>query len=160
MSREANGLGKVRTERGLKTMDVALAITIVIMCGAAGGFVNVFIGDSGLHLPRVENDIFQPGFLAAVIVGALAALGSWGASKSIALFGADAQVLKFTTGDIANALIIGFGGVKWFKSETEKDVLQKTAAVAAAKSPDPAAATRIAAGTPYQALKTAMEMHQ
>jgi hypothetical protein len=140
-------------------MDIVWVIVIVIVCGAAGGFVNVFIGDSGLHLPKVENGVLLPGFLGTVLVGALAALGSWGASKAITIFGTTASALSFSTGDIANALIVGFGGAKWFKSETEKDVLQKTAAIAAGKQADPNAAIAIASGTPGQALAAAMQMH-
>jgi hypothetical protein len=138
-------------------MDVAWAIGIVILCGALGGFANVFIGDSGLHLPKVENGVFQPGYLATVFVGALAALGSWGAAKAVVIFGGSAA-FTFSTGDIANALMVGFGGAKWFKSENEKDVLQKTAAVAAIKQPDAAAAATIATGSPVEALKAAMGM--
>jgi hypothetical protein len=26
---------------------------VIAVCGALGGFVNVFIGDSGLHLPTI-----------------------------------------------------------------------------------------------------------
>jgi hypothetical protein len=140
-------------------MEVVWAIVIVVACGAAGGFVNVFIGDSGLHLPKLENGVFLPGFLGTVLVGALAALGSWGATKAIAIFGTAAPALSFSTGDIANALIIGFGGAKWFKSEGEKDVLQKTAAIAAGKPSDQNAAIAIASGTPNQALAAAMQMH-
>jgi hypothetical protein len=43
-------------------MEITSAISIVVVCGAAGGFVNVFIGDSGLHLPKVENGFIDPGF--------------------------------------------------------------------------------------------------
>jgi hypothetical protein len=141
-------------------MDVAWVILIVMVAGAAGGFVNVFIGDSGLHLPKVENGVFLPGFVGTVIVGALAALGSWGAAKSIPIFGNMGYPLSFSTGDIANALIVGFGGVKWFKSEIEKDVLQKTAAIAASKQGDPKAAVAIASGSPNQALATALQMRE
>jgi carbon starvation protein CstA len=144
--------------RKVAAMELMWVIVIVIVCGAAGGFVNVFIGDSGLHLPRVENDILQPGFLGTVLVGALAALGSWGAAKAIVIFGATTPALNFSTVDITNALLIGFGGAKWFKSETEKDVLQKTAAIAAGKNSDQSAAITIASGTPNQALKAAMQM--
>jgi hypothetical protein len=140
-------------------MEVVWIIVIVIVAGAAGGFVNVFIGDNGLHLPHTDNttQTFQPGFLATVLIGGLAALGSWGMTKVIILSGGGPAV-NFSTADIANALLIGFGGAKWFKSETEKDVLQKTAAVAAGKQPDPAAAAAIAAASPGQALITAMNM--
>ncbi len=140
-------------------MEIFWMIVIVIVGGAAGGFVNVFIGDSGLHLPKFENGVFLPGFLGTMIVGALAALGSWGAAKAITIFGPATVPPNFSTGDIANALIVGFGGAKWFKSETEKDVLQKTAAIAAGKPPDPGAALAIASGTPMQALSAAVQMH-
>jgi hypothetical protein len=138
--------------------DLTRAITVVVVAGATGGFVNVFFGDSGLHWPRVENQEFQPGFLSIVLVGGLAALVSWGATKAITIFGSDVQAVRFSTGDIANALLVGFGGAKWFKSEMEKDVLQKTAAIAAAKSADPYAAVTIATGTPNQALSAAVQM--
>jgi len=84
-------------------------IAVVIICGAVGGFVNVFIGDSGLHLPRVENDIFEPGFLGVIVVGAAAALGSWGAAKAIRIFGnAAAEALKnFSTGILRMDLSYG-----------------------------------------------------
>ena len=132
-------------------MDVFWAILLVLLAGAAGGFVNVFIGDSGLHKPRVENEVFQAGFLGTILVGALAALGSWGAAKAMTIFGAELPI-SFSTGDVANALLVGFGAAKWFKSETEKNVLQKTAALAAGKSADPYAAVTIASSTPNQAL--------
>jgi hypothetical protein len=137
-------------------MEVIWAIIIVIVAGAAGGFVNVFIGDSGLHLPHTDKttETFQPGFLATVIIGALAALGSWGMTKGIVLSG----TVSFSTTDIANALLIGFGGAKWFKSETEKDVLQKTAAVAATKQPDATAAAIIGTASPNEALAAAVNM--
>jgi hypothetical protein len=139
-------------------MEVFWAIVIVIACGAAGGFLNVFIGDSGLHLPKVENGFFLPGFLGTVLIGALAALGSWGTAKGITIFGAKTAALSFSTSDIANALLVGFGGAKWFKSEIEKDVLQKTAAIAAGKPSDPSAAATIASGTPGEALRAALQM--
>jgi hypothetical protein len=105
--------------------DLTRAITIVTVAGATGGFVTVFFGDSELHWPRVENEEFQPGFLSMVLVGALATLVSWGAAKAITIFGSDVQAIRLSTGDIANALLVGFGGAKWFKSEMEKDVLQR-----------------------------------
>ena len=139
--------------------EIVWAIVIVVACGAAGGFVNVFIGDSGLHLPRIVNGMLQPGFVGTMLVGAIAALGSWAATKAIVIFGGTGPAAPFSTGDIANALMIGFGGAKWFKSENEKDVLQATAAIAAAKPSDPGAAVTIASATPAQALAAAMGMH-
>jgi Na+/H+-dicarboxylate symporter len=131
---------------------------IIVACGAAGGFVNVFIGDSGLHLPKVENDVFQPGFIAVVFVGMAAALASWGSLKAVTLIGADTKPLVLSTSDIANSLLIGFGGAKWWKSEIEKDILRKTAAIAANKKADPTTAATIATATPLNALKAAINM--
>ena len=139
-------------------MEIIWAIAIVVVCGAAGAFVNVFIGDNGLHLPRVENGILMPGFLGGMLVGAIAALGSWGTAKAIAILGPASPQFPFSTGDVANALMVGFGGAKWFKSEAEKDLLQKTAAIAASKQANPDAAVTIASATPAQALAAAIKM--
>lgn len=154
----ALGLIAIALVIGAFGTDLTRAITIVTIGGAAGSFVNVLIGDSGLHWPRVENEEFQPGFLGMVLIGTLAALGSWGAAKALTIFGTDVQAVRFSTGDVASAFLVGFVGAKWFKSETEKDVLQKTAAIAAAKSADLYAAVTIATGTPNQALTAAMRM--
>lgn len=139
-------------------MEVTWAIIIVVICGAVGGFVNIFIGDNGLHLPRVQNGIFEAGFIGTLVVGAAAALGSWGAAKAITIFGPSAGPLQFSTADLANALMLGFGGAKWFKSETEKDILQKAAAIAAARPANQSAAIAIASGSPKQALAAALQM--
>jgi hypothetical protein len=137
--------------------DLIWAIVIVAVGGGLGGFANVFIGDSGLHLPKTENGLFEPGFLGTVLVGALAALGSWCAAKTTVIFGGPSTV-TFSTGDIANALMLGFGGAKWFKSEGEKDVLQQAAGIAANKQADPIAAAKIATMNPIEALKEAQNM--
>jgi len=131
---------------------------IIAACGAAGGFVNVFIGDSGLHLPKIENGVFLPGFIGIVLIGMASALGSWASMKAATLIGANATSLTLSTSDIANAMLIGFGGVKWWKSEIEKDILQRTAAVAANKNADPAAAAVIATASPLNALRAAINM--
>jgi len=55
-------------------------------------------------------------------------------------------------------MLIGFGGAQWWKSETEKDILQRTAAVAANKNADPAAAAVIATALPLNALRAAINM--
>ncbi len=132
---------------------------VIVACGAAGGFVNVFIGDSGLHLPKIENGVFLPGFIGIVLIGMAAALGAWASMKGATLIGAEARPLTLSSMDIANAMLIGFGGVKWWKSEIEKDILQRTAAVAANKGSDPTAAAVIATASPLNALRAAINMH-
>ena len=60
--------------------------------------------------------------------------------------------------ELSTAIVVGFGGARWFKSETETSIFRKTAAVAASKSADSDAAATIAAGTPIQALTAANKM--
>ena len=139
-------------------MQTVWVILAVLVCGAAGSLVNVFIGDSSLHLPKVENGVWKPGYIGTGFVGIVAALAAWATAKSAVLLGSAAQPISLTTGDIANALVVGFGGAKWWTSETEKDVLQKAAAIAASKSLDPKAATDIATGSAFQALDAAVRM--
>ena len=133
-------------------------IWVIVAGGAVGGFVNVFIGDSGLHLPKIESGVFLPGFIGIVLIGMAAALGSWASMKGATLIGAETRPLSLSTMDIANAMLIGFGGAKWWKSEIEKDILQRTAAVAANKGPDPKAAAVIGSASPLEALKAAINM--
>jgi tetratricopeptide (TPR) repeat protein len=134
-------------------------IAVIGAIGALGGFMNVFIGDPGLHLPKTEDGVWQPGFLGVVVVGCVAAVGSWATLKAVQLIGTHLTPLGLTSGDVANALLIGFAGAKWFKSESDKDILRKAAGIAAAtKVEDPDAALTIATGTPMEALRAAMGM--
>ena len=61
--------------------DLVVDLMAVAVCGALGGFVNVFIGDSGLHLPTVEEGVFRPGYIGVVLVGMVAAVGAWLATQ-------------------------------------------------------------------------------
>lgn len=135
-----------------------LILALITACGGIGGFVNVFIGDSGLHLPIVEDGIFRPGFLGVIFIGMMAALASWGSIKAAVLLGGTPTPLTFSTSDIANGILTGFGGAKWFKSEIEKDILQKTASVAAGKDGDAGASNAIASASPMAALRIAKNM--
>lgn len=133
-------------------------VFLIALIGVVGGFANVFVGDAGFHLPRTEDGVWEPGFLGPVVTGAIAAVASWASLKSLELCGPNASTIAFATGDLSNALLIGFGGGKWLKSEAEKIVLRKTAAIAAAKDANKDAAVRIAAATPLQALQIAKDM--
>ena len=133
-------------------------IAVVAVIGAVGGFMNVFIGDAGFHRPKMEHGVWQPGFSGTMLIGAIAGVGSWASLKALVLVGEGVRPLMFSTGDIANALLVGFGGAKWFKSETEKDIFRKTAVIAAKKNADVDAATTIATASPLEALRTAMNM--
>jgi hypothetical protein len=133
-------------------------IGLIVLMGSLGSLVSAFVGDSGWHLPMMDHGIFRPGYLGNMLVGALAALASWGMQKAALLIGGPVVPLTFSTADMANAIVIGFGGASWFKSQLEKGILQKAAVVAASKPGDPDAATQIAASSPMEALKAATNM--
>lgn len=130
----------------------------IVLMGGLGSLVSGFVGDSGWHLPVNDHGIFRPGYLGNMLVGGLAALASWGMQKAAILIGSTPVVLTFSTADMANAIVIGFGGASWFKSQIEKTILQKTAVVAASKQGDVVAAGQIATSTPMEALKVASGM--
>jgi hypothetical protein len=133
-------------------------IAMIVLMGGLGSLVSAFVGDSGWHLPVVESGIFRPGYLGNMLVGGLAALASWGMQKAAVLIGTAPSALTFTTADMANAIVIGFGGASWFKCQIEKIILQKTAVVAASKPGDSAAASQIATSSPMEALRAANNM--
>jgi hypothetical protein len=151
----AESLDTSKTTRHLWWELIAVAV-----CGAFGGFVNVFIGDSGLHLPTIDEGVFRPGYIGVVFVGLIAAVGAWLATQTSTLVGELAQSPQATLrlSELSTAIIVGFGGARWFKSETETTIFRKTAAVAASKEANSEAAAVIASGTPLEALTAANRM--
>ncbi|NYF51202.1 hypothetical protein [Tunturiibacter gelidoferens] len=152
----AESLGTSRTTRHLWWELIAVAI-----CGALGGFVNVFIGDSGLHLPTIDQGVFRPGYIGVVFVGSMAAVVAWLATQTSVLVGELALSPKASLrlSELSTAIIVGFGGARWFKSETETTIFRKIAVVAASKEANTEAAAAIASGTPLEALTAANRMH-
>jgi hypothetical protein len=140
--------------------DLFVDLIAVTICGAVGGFANVFIGDSGLHLPTMDQGVFRPGYIGVVFVGMVAAVGAWLATQNSTVSGglvvSPVPILRLS--ELSTAIIVGFGGARWFKSETETTIFRRTAAVAASKSADSKAAATIAAGTPIEALAAANRM--
>jgi hypothetical protein len=140
--------------------DLVVDLLAVTICGAVGGFANVFIGDSGLHLPTMEQGVFRPGYIGVVFVGMVAAVGAWLATQNSTVSGglvvSPVPILRLS--ELSTAIIVGFGGARWFKSETETTIFRKTAAVAASKSANSDAAATIASGTPIEALAAANRM--
>jgi len=135
-----------------------LVLGLIVFFGGMGSLVSSFIGDNGWHLPMIDEGIFRPGYLGNMLVGGMAALASWGMASSWNLVGSNTSALTLSGSEMANAIVIGFGGASWFKGQIEKTILQKTAAVAAGKPSDAGAAAKIASATPMEALKAAKNM--
>ena len=135
-------------------------IAIIAAIGAIGGLVNVFLGDTGVSLPKTDpvTNVWRPGFLGVMGIGALAAVGSWAMLNASELIGSSATPLRLVSGEIASALVIGFGGTKWFKSESDKRALKRAASIAAGKASDKSKGAAILSATPNEALKLAIGM--
>jgi hypothetical protein len=140
--------------------DLIVDLIAVAVCGGVGGFANVFIGDSGLHLPTMEQGIFRPGYIGVVFVGIVAAVGAWLATQTSALTGnmTPSPPVTLRLSELSTAMIVGFGGARWFKSEGETTIFRRTAAVAASRTANKEAAAAIAVGTPTEALSAALRM--
>ncbi len=133
-------------------------IGLVVVMGMLGSLGSSFLGDSGWHLPMNEDGIVRPGYLGNMLIGALAAVASWGMQKGAVLVGGPVSALTFSTADMAHAIVIGFAGASWFKSHIEQVILRRTAVVAASRAADPEAAQAIATCTPIEALRVANKM--
>lgn len=131
---------------------------IVMFAGGVGGVVSAILSeDRGFVLPtKVDTDgktVVRPGFIGLVLVGAVAAVLSWGLYGPLAdqnVFGgkdpvAGGDVVATTSDDLdddfgltlsalAGAVLVGIGGSKWLSTEVDKRLLEQ-AAEKAAKGP-------------------------
>jgi hypothetical protein len=150
-------------------------IFLVVAAGALGGVVNAFMTDNGFALPRHETTpdksvtILRPGYFGNVMIGAVAALISWGlygplSSMIIVSTGKATEAnttpapVGLTLASFVGAILVGIGGAKWLTNEVDKKLLRATAAEAASKQPSPDASQQIAQANPAQALYIAQKM--
>ena len=130
--------------------------------GLLGGVVNALLSDNGFALPRTAmtpdgGSILRPGMLGNCLIGAVAALTSWG------LYGtaASVPVLSPATADItwagfAGAVIVGIGGSRWLSAEVDKTLLKGAASAAAANPANDQLAAKLAILSPARALSAAL----
>jgi hypothetical protein len=112
-------------------MQVWEIAILVCVSGAIGGFVNALLAGD-LHLPHREGNLYSPGWIGNVVIGAVAALVFWGLYGSMAKVavvggaaGATAQAI-FTIAELAGSVVTGIGGGRILSSEVEKRALSKT----------------------------------
>ena len=134
---------------------------IACLAGALGGVVNAFMSGNGdIILPQAlaanGGSIWRPGIVGNILVGAIAALISWG------LYGpaAGVSVISSVNADItwagfAAAALVGVGGSRWLTAEVDKTLLKGAAVAAASKDKDPNLASRMTALSPAEAYKAA-----
>ncbi len=143
-------------------------IFIVLLAGAIGGVVNALMTDNGFILPKYENasgnKILRPGVIGNVLIGAIAAVISWGLYGPFANFiilpnkpGIDPP--SITVAAFVGAMLVGVAGAKWLSNETDKKLLKAAASAAAAGKPSADAPIKMMAATPAKALEIAQALN-
>jgi hypothetical protein len=154
--------------------SVWLMLGLIAIAGAIGGVVNALVTDNGFLLPKSERadagtTVIRPGFLGNVLIGAVAAVISWGLYGPLSAFlvagtrqalesNSSPEKVGLSLAALVGAALVGVGGARWLSNEVDKKLLRAAAAQAADKPGSPRASQQIAMATPSQALKVAREM--
>jgi hypothetical protein len=105
-------------------MHVWQVALLVAFCGGVGGFVNALLAGD-LHLPHREGNVYSPGWLGNVVIGAVASIVIWGLYGSLAKVSAVGNAAVPTMSELAGAIVTGIGGGRILSNEVEKKALTK-----------------------------------
>jgi hypothetical protein len=153
-------------------MSLPSVLFLVFLAGALGGVVNALLSDNGFILPKkipangsTGAVIWRPGYLGNILIGAVAAVISWGLYgpfSSAYLFGSSptTEPTKFglTLSAFVGAILVGVGGAKWLTDEVDKRLLKVAASEAAKKQASPDLSNQILVSSPAAALNLARKM--
>ena len=155
--------------------SVWIILLFIALAGAVGGVVNAIMTDNGFLLPRKEQassgtTIVRPGYLGNVLIGAVAAVISWGLYGPLSAYfiagtpqaiaaNSSPEMVGLSLASLVGALLVGVGGARWLSSEVDKNLLRTAAAQAASKQSSVEAAQQIALASPAQALNLARSMN-
>jgi hypothetical protein len=152
---------------------MVLLLIVIVVAGAVGGVVNALLTDNGFIKPRKETtsagvDIYRPGFIGNIIIGAVAAGISWGLYGPLAsyvLLGSTEAIAKnpsaalgISLSTVVGAVLIGIGGAKWLTNEVDKRLLKAAAVEAAKGKSSPDASARMAMSSPSESLNIAKSL--
>jgi hypothetical protein len=109
-------------------MATHFAILLIVGFGMVGGFINAFLTDQGLALPKLDRlqngqRILRPGFVGNVTVGGVTAIilaGLYSPLGAVEIGTSTAPNLHLTIGSLAGALLSGIGGARLLTQEVEK----------------------------------------
>ena len=154
--------------------SIWLMLIYVLTAGAVGGVVNALMTDNGFLLPKSEQasgktTVVRPGYLGNVLIGAIAAVVSWGLYGPLSAYfiagttealkaNASPERVGLSLASLVGAVLVGVGGPRWLSSEVDKNLLRAAAAQAASKQSSPDASQQIAMASPAQALSVARNM--
>jgi hypothetical protein len=135
---------------------------VVAGAGAVGGVVNALLSDNGdIALPTLEQGILRLGVLGNLLLGAFAAVISWGLYgplKDAVILGSpspDGVTPNLTVTALVGAALAGAGGARVITNEIDKRFLQKAATHMAGKQPSSDLVARVATASPVEASQLA-----
>jgi hypothetical protein len=107
-----------------------LIAALIFVAGCIGGLLNSAVtGEFKLPYRDREARVYRPGWVGTVLIGGVAAAASWG------IYGPVAQVVMIGPGpalepalrvaEFFGAVVLGFGGGRWFTAELDRVVLAK-----------------------------------
>jgi hypothetical protein len=110
-------------------MQIWTIAIIVTACGGIGGFVNALLAGD-LRLPHREDNLYSPGWIGNVVIGAAAALVFWGlygpmAKAAVIGSGDGSPLIALTIAEVAGSIVTGIGGGRILSGEVEKKALTK-----------------------------------
>ncbi|HEY5286455.1 MAG TPA: hypothetical protein VIJ50_05065 [Solirubrobacteraceae bacterium] len=150
-------------------MSIWSLLAVIVVAGAIGGAINALMTDNGFTFPKTDTAgnarVWRPGWLANVVVGAAAALVSWGLYGPYAndvLVGTQsttsAQSFVLTLSSVVGAFLVGIGGSRYLTNQVDKNLLKVAASKAAGADADSGAASAIAIAQPADALQIADDL--
>jgi hypothetical protein len=158
---------KVASISGYNSHTVWVILGCIAGAGLVGGFINALMVKPGdfLALPnfsKAKNEV-QLGFLGNMVIGVFAAVITWGLYgplKDAVLLGANpgnSLPANLTVTALVGAALAGAGGTRVVTSTIDKNLLKRTAVIAAGKNKNSGLAEKIQNSPPTEALKAAME---
>ena len=145
--------------QGPSTGTVWAMLGVIAGAGGIGGVVNALLGaNGGMVIPRVSNSILQLGIIGNLLLGAFAAVITWGLYgplKDAVLLGSEpvGQLpSNLTVTAVVGAALAGAGGARVVSGELDKRFYKNAATEAAQKASNPALAATIATASPAEAL--------
>jgi len=144
------------------TSSVWEMVGVIAGAGAVGGIVNAVLNSGNgysIQLPRAgSNEVLQLGILGNLLLGAVAALVTWGLYgplKDSVLLGsvpAGQLAADLTVTAVIGAILAGAGGARVISNELDKKMLRSAGAGAAQQPANPQLAVDIATLPPVKAL--------
>jgi len=148
-------------------MGIWILLMLIGVAGAVGGGINAFLSKNGVTLPyRVETDqgpVIQPGVVGNMVVGAVAAVVSWGlygplSSATISVHpGAASPEIGMSVSSLVGSILMGMGGARWLTQEAHMR-LWKASTVKISEKVDPAVAQQMQKASPAKALNLVKSM--